>query len=154
IGALLLEQQPNLGHFLTNDPKGKRIPEFISSLALHAVAERQRLIKEVIGLQKNIDHIKEVVSMQQAYATMVGTVEPLDPVAMMEDSLRMNTGALTRHEIQITRDFEPTPHALGEKAKVLQILVNLIRNSKIACSETQRSEKHITLRIRRSPAGD
>ena len=85
--------------------------------------------------------------MQQAYATMVGVVEPLDPVELMEDSLRMNAGALVRHSVRVAREFEPVPRVLAEKAKVLQILVNLIRNAKYAADDGGRDDKVITLRI-------
>jgi PAS domain S-box-containing protein len=148
IAALLRENQPNLAQFLIDDAKGKRVPEFLASLARHAVDERTRLLQEVTALQKNIDHIKEIVSMQQTYATMIGVVEPLEPVAMMEDSLRMNAGALLRHEVQVVREFENVPSVLGEKGKVLQILVNLIRNAKYACDDSGLSQKLVTLRLR------
>jgi C4-dicarboxylate-specific signal transduction histidine kinase len=147
IAALLRENHSNVAAFLTVDPKGKRIPEFLESLARHAIDERDRLLKEITDLQKNIDHIKDIVSMQQTYATMAGVVEPLDPVMMMEDSVRMNAGALVRHEVQVMRDFQFCPPILGEKSKVLQILVNLIRNAKYACDEAGQPGKLVTLRI-------
>jgi PAS domain S-box-containing protein len=145
--ALINEHANDLGAFLTNDPKGKRVPEFLASLANHAQQERDRLLLEFEGLQKNIDHIKEIVGMQQAYATMVGVVEPLDPAALVEDAIRMNAGALIRHEVRVVRDFQPTPKIIGEQAKVLQILINLIRNAKYACDEGGSADKCITLRI-------
>lgn len=147
IAVLLREHQSNLGEFLAQDPKGRRVPELIASLARHAIEERNRLIHELSALQKNIDHIKEIVSMQQAYATMVGVVEPLDPAILMEDALRMNAGALLRHNVNVVRDFQFVPALLGEKAKVLQILVNLIRNAKHACDESGLPGKTVTLRL-------
>jgi signal transduction histidine kinase len=90
--------------------------------------------------------------MQQAYATMAGVVEPLDPATMMEDSLRMNSAALVRHEVKTVRDYQPAPPILGERAKVLQILVNLIRNAKYACDEAGRHDKLVTVRITPAPA--
>lgn len=151
VGALLRDHRSDLNSFLTHDPKGKRVPEFIASLARHAADERERLLQEVTALQNNIDHIKDIVSMQQTYATMVGMVEALDPIALMEDSLRMNAGALVRHEVRVIRDFQAVPPILGEKAKILQILVNLIRNAKYACDETGQPEKVLTLRIAPAP---
>ena len=85
--------------------------------------------------------------MQQSYATMVGVVEALDPARLMEDALRMNAGALARHVVTCIRDFRPVPRVLAEKSKVLQILVNLIRNAKYAIDEAQPAEKTITLRV-------
>jgi len=150
--AALLREQPDLAAYLTHDPRGRRVPAFLVSLARHAVDERHRLLQEITGLQQNIDHIKEIVSMQQAYATMVGVVEPLDPAMLLEDALRMNADALARHEVKVVRDFRFVPAVLGERAKVLQILVNLIRNAKYACDEGSAPEKVVTLRVESGPA--
>lgn len=85
--------------------------------------------------------------MQQAYATMIGVIEPMDPVTLMEDALRMNADALARHEVKVVRDFAPVPPVLGERAKVLQILVNLIRNAKYAVDDSGRTDKIIRIRV-------
>ena len=45
------------------------------------------------------------------------------------------------------REFGPAPHVIAEKAKVLQILVNLIRNAKYSCDDGGPVEKILTLRI-------
>jgi C4-dicarboxylate-specific signal transduction histidine kinase len=66
---------------------------------------------------------------------------------LVEDALRMNTGALARHEITLVRDFAPVPPLTVEKHKVLQILVNVIRNAKYACDESAHKDKQIKLRI-------
>jgi PAS domain S-box-containing protein len=147
ITALLKDHAADLGAFMTEDPKGRKIPEYLESLARHSLAERDRLLTEAESLQRNVDHIKEIVAMQQSYATMVSIIEPLDPVTLMEDSLRMNLGALARHSVNVARDFKPTPQILAEKAKVLQILVNLIRNAKYAADDGGRDDKTVTLRI-------
>ncbi len=153
IAGLLREHEADLGQFLSTDPKGKRVPEFLSSLAQHTTEERDRLLQELTSLQQNIDHIKEIVAMQQAYATMVGVVEALDPVMLLEDSLRMNAGALVRHDVRVVRDYERVPNVVGEKAKVLQILINLIRNAKYACDEGGAADKFMTLQLRSANPG-
>jgi signal transduction histidine kinase len=150
---LLDEHQHDLGDFLAQDPKGRRVPEFLESLARHGIEERDRLLAEVTSLQGNIEHIKEIVTMQQAYATTVGVVEPLDPAMLMEDAVRMNAGALVRHDVAVIREFQAVPAVLAEKAKVLQILINLIRNAKYACDEGGGADKTITLRVEPLGAG-
>ncbi len=147
ICALLHEHRDQLGEFLTQDPKGRKLPEFIASLASHTVAERDRLLGEIASLQQNINHIKEIVSMQQAYATTVGCAEPLAPEMLIEDALRMNTGSLSRHDVRVVREIQFAPTVFGEKGKILQILVNLIRNAKYACDEGPSGDKLITLQI-------
>lgn len=149
----LLREHADDPDFLTRDPRGRRVPEFLDSLAQHLDAERNRLLQEIVSLQKNIEHIKEIVSVQQAYATMARVVEPLNPVELVENALRMNESALARHAVAIQRDFHPTGLLVAERAKVLQILVGLISNAKYAAEEGGREDRCITLGIRPAAAG-
>jgi len=147
ITSMLREHSADLGDFLTKDPKGKLVPEFLASLAAHFAEERAHLIKEVDSLRKHVEHIKDIVTTQQSYAKMAGVVESLDADELMEDSLRMNSAALLRHDVRVERHFDSVPRVVVEKGKVLQILVNLIRNAKYACDDGGAPEKIITLRI-------
>lgn len=147
IAVLLRENQGQLGDFLADDPRGQRVPEVLRTLARLFAEQRERLSHEISSLQKNIDHIKEIVFLQQDYATMGGLVEPLDAVSLMEDSLRMNADTLARNDVEVAREFHEAPRVLGERGKILQILVNLIRNAKHACRDTGRSGMLITLRV-------
>ncbi len=150
---LIRARSHDLGHYLSVDPKGRLVPEYLASLAVHFTEERNRLLKEVEALRKHISHIKDIVTMQQAYAKMAGVVEPLEAVELMEDSVRMNSAALVRHDVRLERDFQVVPRVVVEKGKVLQILVNLIRNAKYACDDGGRADKVITLRIRHGAPG-
>jgi C4-dicarboxylate-specific signal transduction histidine kinase len=64
----------------------------------------------------------------------------------------MNGDSLLRHDVQVIRDCDDVPAMMMEKHKVLQILVNLIRNAKQACTDSGRAHKQITLRA--TSAGD
>jgi len=49
--------------------------------------------------------------------------------------------------VTVVREFTTLPPALTEKHKVLQILVNLIRNAKQACYHSGRIDKQVTIRV-------
>jgi signal transduction histidine kinase len=70
--------------------------------------------------------------MQQSYAEVSGVKEIVGAIDLVEDSLRMNAGAMSRHRIEVIREFEAEPQVNIDKHKVLQILVNLVRNAKHA----------------------
>jgi signal transduction histidine kinase len=65
---------------------------------------------------------------------------------LADDSVRMNGAALTRHTVAVVREYEDCPPLALEKQKVLQILINLIRNAKYACDESGRPDKRMTIR--------
>jgi len=54
--------------------------------------------------------------------------------------------------VTITRDFGEVPPIEVDKHRVLQILVNVIRNAKYACAESSNSEKRVTVQIRSTDA--
>ena len=150
VGALLTEHRETLGHFLTCDEKGKQLPGYLVKLAECLSAEQKLLLNETVSLSKNVEHIKDIVVMQQNYATSSGLTEKLDLTSLVEDALRLNAAALLRHGITVLRDYSPDlPQLLTEKHKVLQILVNLIRNARFACDESERPDKCITVRVTR-----
>jgi signal transduction histidine kinase len=86
--------------------------------------------------------------MQQNYAKVAGVKEIVNVHNLVEDSLRMNLGALGRHGVEVIRDYQDVPPIIVEKHKILQILINLLRNAKYACDESGRTDKCLTVRVR------
>lgn len=154
IAALFQEHEHDLGDFLTRDPKGKLVPKYLQSAATQASEERELITKELSHLTTGIDRIKEIVSMQQVYASTSAFSESLDPAALMEDSLRLSRAAVGRRDdVAIVRSFEPVPHISAQRGKVLQILVTLIENAIQACRNSGRADSEITLSIEQGPSG-
>jgi signal transduction histidine kinase len=116
-------------------------------VADHLAAEHQEILEELKSLSGNIDHIKEIVAMQQSYARVLGVVESLPVAELVEDALRLNSGAMERHQVKVIREYSEVPPILVDKHKVLQILVNLIRNAKYALDDRGHSDKQMILRI-------
>jgi PAS domain S-box-containing protein len=145
--ALLREHEADLGDFITNDPKGKQLPGYLAHLSEHLAGEQTVILNELARLQKNVEHIMEIVAMQQSYAKTSGIFESLPIADLVEDAVRMNLGAMERHQINVLREYSETPPVLIEKHKVLQVLVNLIRNAKYACDDSVKTDKQIILRV-------
>jgi signal transduction histidine kinase len=96
---------------------------------------------------RNIEHIKEIVAMQQSYAKVSGVKEIINLRDLVEDSLRMSVEALSRHKVEMVRQYEEIPLVNVDRHKVLQVLVNLIRNAKHACQDSQRADRRVTVRL-------
>jgi signal transduction histidine kinase len=145
--ALLQAHEADLAAFLTEDPKGRRLPGYLASLAEHLAGEQKQILQELGSLAGHVEHINEIVATQQSYATVTGFLETASPVKLVEDSLRLNAAAMVRHQIQIVREYAEVPPILVDRHKVLQILINLIRNAKYALDERGRPEKQMTFRV-------
>ena len=145
--VLLREHAQDLGEFITNDSRGKHVPAHLALLSEHLLADQQATINELDMLRRNVEHIKEIVAMQQSYATFGGVKEMINVVDLVEDSLRINEGALGRHRVEVVREFETVPPLNMEKHKILQILVNLVRNAKHACQDSDLVDRRLTVRV-------
>jgi signal transduction histidine kinase len=147
--GLIQAQNGSLASFLTDDPRGRALPGFLAKLADHFEDERVGLAREANRLVSSIEHIKEIVSTQQSYARVLGAIEALSPVELVDDAVRLNASAVKRHSLRIERRYEPTPHVLADRHKVAQILVNLVSNAKDAVAERPIEQRLVTLCIRR-----
>ncbi len=153
IPALLQENAGQLDEFLTTDARGKHIPQYLASVPAKLEEQKGYVLRELEQLRRHVDHVNQIVAMQQSYAKVAGVQELVDLAQLVEDALHINAGALQRHTIRYQRDLEPLPPILVDKHKVLQILINLIRNAKYALSESPSADKLLTLRARRAQDG-
>ncbi|MFL6534467.1 MAG: DAHL domain-containing protein [Pseudomonas sp.] len=144
---MMNEHATDLGQFITEDEKGKLLPRYFNELVDSVANEQVQLIEELAQLTKSIDHIKEIVTTQQTYAGAARLVEPLKVSDLFEDALRMNSGALSRHHVTVIKDYQDSPLIMGDKHRLLLILINLISNAKFAMSHVDHP-REMTLGIR------
>lgn len=150
VAQLFKDHAADLATFVSS-AQGKHLPAYLAELANELLVERDGAVAELAALRSNVEHIKEIVAMQQGYARLGGIIDTVDVRVLVDDSLRMNEGAFNRHGVTIVRDFEDVPMVRVDKHKVLQILVNVIRNAKYACSESKGGdERRVTVRVRPS----
>ncbi|MFT6377836.1 MAG: PAS domain S-box-containing protein, partial [bacterium] len=133
--AQLVGEQPDFGTFATHDPRGQILPAYLNKLARLLHDERSELVQEVDGLRSHVDHIKQIVVMQQSLARAGGVTERCSPVDMVEEALGIDSESFRKHHIAVIRDFEDAPDVVVDRHKMLQILINLVSNAKHAIKE-------------------
>jgi signal transduction histidine kinase len=143
---LMDEHAADLGQFLTQDDKGKLLPAYLSKAVTALAAEQRGIVDELESLTKSVDHIKDIVAMQQSHAGASSVVEPVQIRDLLEDALRMNATALARHQVVVVREFADLPALLLDKPRLLQILVNLIGNANQAMATALERRPQMTLR--------
>lgn len=145
---LIEQHSSDLATYITSDPKGQHLPAFLSLVATHLADERDDILKELELLNSKVDHVKTIVSTQQSYAGVSGLTETVDIATLLDDAMKLNSAALDRHSISVSRQFEEIPRVRLDKQKSLQILVNLIKNAKDACTESGRQDRKLLVKTR------
>jgi signal transduction histidine kinase len=145
------KERPRLAAFFTEDPAGQRFPEFLAKLETHLREENAGMRTDVESLIRHFVHIREVILTQQSSAKIFGVMENVPPEQLIEDALKLNSESLERHGIALVRNFAKTVPARTDRHKVLQILVNLLKNAKDSLLSSGVASPTITVSV--APAG-
>jgi PAS domain S-box-containing protein len=149
---LLHTRRDALAEFLTGDEKGRQLPSYLGQLAQHLAEEQTSILQEITSLTQNINHIKDIITMQQSYSKVTGVIETVSLKEVIEEALRLNEVSLERHQVRVERQYDEIPPIKTDKHKLLQILVNLITNAKDAVDSVDPDRKRIIARLGLDPA--
>ncbi len=145
---LLEEHSKDLGTFITKEERGKKLPEFLTNLSQELVDEQERYLEALEALTKHVQHVADIIQLQQSYSKTKGLIEPTSIAELVEDAIQINAEALSRNNVELRKEIPKMPDTLLDRHKVLQILTNLISNAIYALSKSTNSEKILTIRIK------
>ena len=96
--AGLLRGQEDLAAFFTGDPRGAELPAFLTNLAGWLETDRATVLRELGALRQHIEHINEIVAMQQDYASAGGVTDTIYTFTLPErsDTKRLQYPAASR----------------------------------------------------------
>ncbi len=147
-GELIKAHSENLAGFMTNDEKGKHLPGYLCTLAGHVCEEHATILKEVESLQKNVDHIKVIVSRQQKHAIDAKPVlEAIRPEEIADEAIALVRGSCEQQNIVFERDYASVAAVVIDRHRALQIIVNLLNNARHALAEVS-GNRRIKVKVR------
>lgn len=147
--ADMLDQHKNdIAAFIANDPQGQHIIKYIKLFAEAWEKNEKIILMEIEALRKNVQHVKEIIKTQQTLSGAIGLIEEVTIPELLEDSLTLNKTAYERSLIKITRDYATLPCLQIDRVKLLQILVNLIRNAIDSLMESKNETKNLAIHAR------
>lgn len=148
VAKLLDQHKGTLGSFISENPKGKLIPEYLIALANWWKKEREQFRNEIHLIVENIDHINNVIRMQQALGGLVGIKEKVSLGVLLDSLLTMHFKDFEHFGIQVKKEYsDDLPDVNIDRTRLLQILENLIRNAIDALGNETIGQKILTLRI-------
>ncbi|MCD0459682.1 PAS domain-containing protein [Roseiconus lacunae] len=130
ISGLIDEYRQTFPAFVKDDRRGQKVPEYIRHVTDALQGERQTVRDEVNDLVSNIEHIKAIISVQQTMAKSSGLMQSLEIRDLLNDSISANKASLQSHRINLSQSIDDdVPTIVSDKHRILQILVNLIKNA-------------------------
>jgi signal transduction histidine kinase len=153
VTEMLREHAADLAAFLTIDPRGAKLPAYLSALSAQLAADREALLAELQALGESVEHIKSIVTMQQKHARFGGVLEWVQVPQLINDALRLHAGSLERLGIEVRCEYAEEPPILVDRHKLLQILLNLLSNARHALVEKSTPDKRLTIRVGQGAGG-
>lgn len=148
ITGLIAEHQDGFADFVRDDQRGKKIPAYMVTLAETMGTERQSIDNEFADMLTNVEHIKEIVAVQQSMAKSSGLKQELCSEKLVSDAITANKGSLANHSVAISTQIEDDlPLLVSDKNKILQILVNLVKNAIDALVEHNIANRKIDIQV-------
>jgi len=153
IGSMMKEHMDNIGDYLLQDSKGKLIPQYLVALVDVIEKDFTNMNQEISNLSKQLQHIRDIVAAQQSVGGVVGFSEKVFLPEVLDVALKMSGASLENPSLKVEKTFEEMPFILVDKSKLLQILVNLIKNAKDSLIEcNQEGQKKLMLSIKKNPS--
>ncbi|MCW8399916.1 ATP-binding protein [Legionella sp. PATHC038] len=151
IMEMMEQHQLDLKDFLSHDPKGKIIPQYLLALSKIIIEENEKNNIEVDNLQNDLRHISQIVDTQKSISGLSSINEQVYLPELLETAVNITMSSSKNANIQIIKEFKPAPLITVDKSKLLQILVNLIQNAKDSLLENTSSPiKEIKLTIQKT----
>jgi signal transduction histidine kinase len=106
----------------------ERIAAILELLPESIQEEYDQIIGKIEQISEKHRYIENVINLQMHYARLKGRAELVDVNRIVKDALKMLAEMIEKHGIEIVTSFQQVEMIRLEEGKMLQILVNLIKN--------------------------
>jgi len=143
---LVAEHESDLARFLTQDERGRLLPEYFAKAAAACRQERADLDQEIERLRSALEHAAEIVSRQSDFTSAEAPMDRVDLESVVSGALTIVEPSLRRHGVSIERRIEAGCDFVVDRMKLAQVLVNLLTNAKEAMAATDPARRRLSLR--------
>ncbi len=146
---LLVEHRADLAGFFTADPRATLLPDYLDRVSDGLAQDRLRSREEAQQLLEKIAVIRDTIRALQDLARhgrQAVLREHVEIAGLVEAAIEIQRPLLLRHGIRLRHDFErPLPGVVTERAKLIHVLVNLVKNAVEAMRSKPEGERVLTV---------
>lgn len=135
LGSLLVSLESNLVEAI-GEPKTQALQRFVDELVSSLTERQGRLRNSVQMMLASFDHAQEIISLNRTLA--LGSMAPqiaLDGETILSDSLLLITPMARNAEVTIRTKRGKTAKIRGDRTRLTQLIVNLLKNAMEACAD-------------------
>jgi PAS domain S-box-containing protein len=144
--GLIREYKENLAEFLSSDQRDRQLPSYLENLWETLIAEQNELLGDLQSLNNNVQHANQIVAAQQTYARVQSFAEQTDLSELLESAVTVIKASCHRHSVKVIHHIDQAPEITVDRHKFIQIVVNLLTNSKDAVAELPIVDRRVQLR--------
>ena len=127
--SLLEQHQSDLGDFFSSS-RGQQFLPFLKQLTQTSDQQKEDELKSMDVMAHQLDHITEIIALQQKYATQQSSTEELQISQVIDDAMEMMKPAFDKRNIIVLEEVQPElPRIQNDPNKLVQIFMNLFKNS-------------------------
>ncbi len=153
LGVILRELQTHQGEldrYLADDPRGKHLIEFFDALVPKLESGFAKTGSEVLALAEGVEHIMALISSLENADSRVGLLEQVNLGQQMDAAIELCQRSLDLGEIEIERHYDPHLRILVDRHKLMEVLINLVRNALQALMHVDAITPRLTLHVERT----
>ncbi len=140
---MLDAQGGNLGVFMSEDPKGKKILPFLKALSRNLIEQRSHLDDDLEIMRNSVTHLSQVIRAQKLHADRTAVIEKISVAEVIDTALSLQGQPWADEKVDLTREVAEIPPVLVDKHRVLEILVNLLSNAWHALRDSNNQDKRL-----------
>ncbi|MFZ5775907.1 MAG: ATP-binding protein [Thermodesulfobacteriota bacterium] len=111
-----------------SDEERRRLAMIIRHLPGSIAEEFERAVRELDNIASKHGHIENIIGLQMRYARLMDNPELVDINRLVRDAVKMVAEAVAKRGIVLNLKLGETPPVRVEEARLLQVLVNLLKN--------------------------
>jgi len=146
LAAVVGQHQAELATWVANDAQGQKLAPFLLALSRQISSEHGALEGELATLAVGVEHIRQLVDSQQAYATRSTLREPTALAEQLDQALKLTTRAGDA-SLEVVREYAAIGSVKLDRHKLLEILVNLVKNARESIEEAGVGAPRLILRV-------
>ncbi|MHB8808606.1 MAG: sensor histidine kinase [Desulfobulbaceae bacterium] len=103
------------------------------------------IIQEIEQISDKHKYIENIINLQMNYARLKGRDELVDINRVARDALEMLAEVIVKYSVEVETSFQAVAKVRLEEGKLLQILINLIKNGCEAMGNSPEGAKKLTV---------